>query len=153
MKLEEYFNITGTYELKNGLYNVKGDVELIKQVEKLPVKFGNVSGTFDCFDNELTSLEGSPKSVGGTFDCGNNYLTSLEGCPKSVGGDFFCDNNNLNSIEGCPKSVGGNFDCDYNDLTSLEGYPKSVGGYLNCDEKLYDTKEYKQFLILEKLRN
>ena len=151
MNIEEYFNITGTYELKNGLYNVKGDVELIKEVQKLPVNFGIVSGYFFCC-NRLICLEGAPNSVGGTFDCGNNYLTSLEGCPKSVGGDFFCDNNSLTSIEGCPKSVGGDFYCGNNYLTSLEGYPKLVGGYFNCDKKLYDTKEYKKFLILKKLR-
>ena len=90
MKLEEYFEISGTYELKNGLYNVKGSVKLNKKVEKLPVKFGIVSGY------------------------------------------FYCDNNKLKTLEGAPKSVVGNF---------------------YCDENLYDTKEYKKFKILEKLRN
>ena len=90
MKLEEYFEIEGTYELVDGVYNVKGSVRLIKEVEKLPCKFGKVSGKFYCANNNLTSLEGCPTHVGGIFYCHCNELKSLEGCPTKVG-DFACD--------------------------------------------------------------
>ena len=48
--------------------------------------YGDLSGTtyegsFDCRNNNLTSLEGSPKIVKGDFYCANNKLTSLEGIP------------------------------------------------------------------------
>ena len=110
MKLEDYFKINGTYELIDGVYNVKGSVQLIKAVEKLPVKFGKVSRQFHCFSNELKTLEGSPISVGGDFYCADNKLTSLEGCPTFVDGGFY------------------------------------------CEYHLKRTKEYRQYLIMKKLR-
>jgi len=91
MKLEDYFKIWGTYELKDGVYNVNGDVRLNKCVEKLPVKFGKVTGSFNCSNNNLITLEGCPKIVGREFDCSYNSLTSLKGCPTHVGGNFVCD--------------------------------------------------------------
>tara|TARA_B100001059_G_C17313118_1_gene322953 strand:+ start:232 stop:504 length:273 start_codon:yes stop_codon:yes gene_type:complete len=69
MELEDYFRIYGVYELKDGLYNVKGSVRLKKQVEKLPFKFGKVTGDFSCSHNRLTSLKGSPNYIGSDFDC------------------------------------------------------------------------------------
>jgi hypothetical protein len=152
MNIEYYFDIHGTYELKDGLYNVTGDVELIKKVEKLPVKFGKVTGSFDCDRNNLKSLDGSPISVGFNFYCYANNLTSLEGSPKRVGGDFYCSSNNLTNIEGFPKWVGGDIFCSNNNLTSLEGSPISIGGNFYCDNSLKRTKEYRQYLIMKKLR-
>jgi len=89
-------------------------------------------GYFNCFNSNLTSLEGAPSSVGGDFGCSFNQLTSLEGAPSSVGGHFSCSYNNLTSLEGAPSSVGGDFNCSSNNFTSLEGAPSSVGGYFNC---------------------
>ena len=75
----------------DGSIDVDGDVNLYNEwLDELPVKFNHVSGNFYCGDNNLTTLEGSPKSVGGNFGCSWNNLTTLEGSPKSVGGDFFC---------------------------------------------------------------
>lgn len=65
MNLEDYFVIEGTYELKDGVYNVKGSVRLDKIVEKIPCKFGSVSGNFYCNHNNLISLRGCPSYVGG----------------------------------------------------------------------------------------
>ena len=61
-------------------------------LKKIP-NFGNnyvVTDDFDCSNNQLTSLEGSPKTVGGSFYCYDNQLTNLNGAPKTVGGDFIC---------------------------------------------------------------
>jgi len=132
MKLEDYFRINGTYELVDGVYNVYGDVLIIIDCEKLPVKFGIVTGH---------------------FDCSSNKLESLEGCPISVGGDFYCYKNNLNSLEGSTISVGGDFWCFKNNLTSLEGSTISVDGYFVCDEHLHNTKEYRKYMIMRKLRD
>jgi len=113
--------------------DVDGDVDLSDMgLDKLPLKFGYVSGDFYCGNNELTSLEGAPRKVGGNFYCFNNKLTSLEGSPEEVGGDFYCDDNQLTSLEGCPKKVGGSFDCGYNQLINLEGAPSEVGGDFFC---------------------
>jgi hypothetical protein len=55
---------------QDGTYDVKGNVNLNrKQYSKLPMRFRNVSGTFYCNDNNLTSLNGAPKNVGGDFSC------------------------------------------------------------------------------------
>jgi hypothetical protein len=139
MKIEDYFEI-GKYEIIDGLINTSGGVTLIKEVKQLPFKFGKIGGYFNCYNNQLTSLIGVPKSVTGDFNCFNNQLTSLEGAPKSVGGHFNCSNNQLTSLINGPISVGG-FDCCYNQLTSLIGAPKSVGGYFDCN--------YNQLISLE----
>jgi hypothetical protein len=98
-----YDNIENTlneFGIKNYTINedssvdVNGDVNLGDNgLRKLPIVFGNVSGSFFCSSNKLKSLEGAPQSVGGYFDCSYNQLTSLEGCPKSVGRGFICSNN------------------------------------------------------------
>jgi hypothetical protein len=117
----------------DGTVDVDGNVDLSRQrLSKLPLKFGRVTGYFDCSDNQLTSLEGCPTEVGESFHCDNNQLTSLEGCPTEIGGDFECYSNQLTSLEGCPTEIGGSFWCYYNQLTSLEGCPTEIGGNFFC---------------------
>jgi hypothetical protein len=133
--LAEYFTITGTPTIKpDGTVDIEGDCILIsnKKVNQLPVKFGKVSGNFNCSYTQLTSLVGSPQSVGGNFYCYRNQLTSLVGAPQSVGGDFLCGINQLTSLVGAPQSVGGSFNCYHNQLTSLVGAPQSVGRDFYC---------------------
>ena len=110
--------VIGNYSIgSDGSVDVDGDFWFnSKKLEKLPIRFGRVSGWFNCSYNQLTSLEGSPKEVGGSFDCSENRLTSLEGCPQRVGGNFKCYNSKLTSLEGCPKEVGGHFVCYSNKL-------------------------------------
>jgi len=127
------------YQIKNYTFNddlsidVNGNVNLSYRVlTKLPIKFRNVSGFFDCSGNNLTSLEGCPEMVGGDFNCSCNNLTSLLGSPKTVLGSFYCRGNKLTSLEGGLKTVLGNFNCYNNNLTSLEGSPKTVLGNFNC---------------------
>ena len=103
-----------------------------KFLQRLPFNFKTVEGNFNCYNNNLTSLEGAPEKVGGNFNCNNNNLTSLEGAPKEVGGNFFCDHNNLTTLEGAPIKVGKVFNCCNNNLTSLKGAPKEVGGVFWC---------------------
>jgi len=131
----------------DGTVDVDGDIDLsFKDLAKLPLKFGDVTGDFTCHANFLTTLDGCPKSVGGIFNCCSNNLISLEECPQSVGGDFYCSNNQLTSLEFSPKSVGGDFYCNYNQLTTLEFSPKSVGGDFDCaDNKLKDMYGFPDF--------
>jgi hypothetical protein len=99
----------------DGSISVQGDVDLSsKNLTELPFKFRKVTGNFNCYNNQLTSLNGCPASVDGDFHCFNNQLTSLNGCPSSIGKDFYCNNNKLTSLNGCPASVGGSFNCYYN---------------------------------------
>ena len=110
------------------------------------VNFGVIKGYFDCYNNNLTSLEGAPQEVGKGFDCSYNELTSLEGAPKKVNGYFICSVNKLTSLEGAPQVVGGDFYCNGNELTSLEGAPQVVGGGFYCDEFSTDEWNMKEWL-------
>jgi hypothetical protein len=59
---------------KNGSIDVDADAVIqYMNLEKLPLKFGDVSCDFSCSSNKLTSLEGCPKSVGGYFYCYGNH--------------------------------------------------------------------------------
>ena len=100
------------------------------------IQFGDVTRSFDCECNHLTSLEGSPRSVGGTFRCNHNSITSLEGSPQTVGGDFLCHGNSLSSIKGAPRKVGEDFWCNDNDIVTLEGGPDTVGKDFECENNL-----------------
>jgi len=141
---EDIDSICEKYGIKNytinsdGTVDVDGDVYLSRRkLTKLPLKFGKVSGYFDCRNNQLTTLEGCPQSVVGYFNCSGNQLTILEFCPQSVGGYFNCSANYLTTLEDSTQSVGGHFICSDNDLITLEGSPQSVGGGFSfTDNKL-----------------
>ena len=130
------------FDLPEG-FVIKGDLDLSNRgLEKLPdLSKVKVGGDFDCFANNLTSLEGAPKEVGGDFDCFANNLTSLEGAPEKVSGGFDCSDNQLTSLEGAPKEVAGGFNCFSNQLTSLEGAPKEVGGAFYCSRNQLTSLE------------
>ena len=71
-----------------------------------------VRGYFDCTDNNLTSLKGSPHTVDGFFVCYNNPLTSLKGIPKTVYGNFYIG-----------RSLEAEFSEEYiRSLCNIEGY-------------------------------
>ena len=78
-----------------GEIDVNGDVDLGEdevEFEKLPYKFGTVTGYFDVgYNKKLISLENCPDKVGSWFSCSHcKKLDSLEGCPKEVGWNFYC---------------------------------------------------------------
>ena len=105
------------YTIKDdGTVDVDGSVYLdYCKLTELPLKFGTVTGWFNCSRNLLTTLEGSPKVVYGSFTCNNNRLTSLEEGPENVGFEFVCSMNKLTTLKGCPIKVTGNFYCYDND--------------------------------------
>jgi hypothetical protein len=117
-----------------GKVDVEGNFDCSRQdlTDFKGVKFGRVSGDFDCCNNSLATLEGAPESVGGKFYCSFNSLTTLKGAPETVGGNFYCVDNSLTTLKGGPKTVGGDFICSKNSLTTLEGGPKEVGGEFWC---------------------
>ena len=118
---------------KDGRVDVNGNVNLSGlELTKLPLRFGKVTGSFWCNNNNLTTLEGAPTSVLLSFYCYVNDLTTLKGAPREVGGAFGLFHNNLTTLEGAPKKVGGQFNCNYNKLTSLLGAPRLVGGDFYC---------------------
>ena len=134
-----FVNGPWSYDPATGLVNVDGDADYRsnmsfdegKSENFHGIKFGKVSGFFDCSRNNITNLEGCPEEVGDSFFCSRNQLTSLQGGPKVVGMDYECANNNLVNLEGSPEEVI-DFDCCFNNLTNLEGAPKKVKGLFQC---------------------
>jgi len=130
------------YNIENYSINPDGSIDVDDDyvsiinsgLEKLPLKFGNVSGSFNCDSNRLSTLQGAPQSVGGGFYCDGNKLTSLDEAPQSVGGKFSCFNNRITTLEGGPITVGGGFYCSKNKLTNLVGAPEYIGGSFKCRE-------------------
>ena len=127
------YNIIGWSISDNGLVDVDGSVYLsLSNLNRLPLKFGKVTGNFDCGDCHLTILEGAPQEVVRNFRAYKNNLTTLAGGPKLVRGDFKCFSNQLISLEGAPQGVGGTFDCSHNRLVTLNGAPQTVGRDFDC---------------------
>ena len=99
------------YDINNYIINqdetvdVDNDVDLdSRQLYKLPLKFGKVSGYFVCDNNLLSSLDGSPREIGSTgFGCGNNVIKTLVGGPLIVKGIYYCHDNELTDVVGFPE--------------------------------------------------
>jgi len=131
-KLCNRYDITN-YTINNGVVDVDGSVQLFgKRFTELPLKFGSVTGNFDCSDISLTTLEGSPHTVGGGFLCYMNKLTSLEHSPVKVGENFDVERNQITSLIGCPKSIGDEFIIEQNNITCLDDLPNHLGGRFHC---------------------
>ena len=125
----EIYGISNYTIKDDGTVDVDGSVYIdYCNLTKLPLKFGTVTGWFNCSRNLLTTLEGSPKRVFGTFTCNNNKLTSLEGGPETVGFKFICSHNQLTTLKGCPKSIGRDFICHENRLVDIDFIPDSIEG-------------------------
>ena len=75
----------------------------------LGIRFGKVSVSFNCWGNQLRTLEGAPRVVDGNFSCSKNQLRTLEGSPRVVRGSFWCEGNPLISLEGAPEVIEGHF--------------------------------------------
>jgi hypothetical protein len=83
------------------------------QQQVIPVQFRRVKGTFSVNGCGLINFHGCPETVDGTFACWSNPATSLEGCPKNVGNDFdarwLFGVSNLSGIHKIVKKIGGAF--------------------------------------------
>ena len=124
------YDITGYDINPDGSISVDRSVRLSsRSLKRIPLVFKEVSGSFYCYDNQLTSLRGCPEKVGGSFDCYYNKLSSLEGCPEKVGGSLNCGFNQLTSLRGCPDVY--YFSYRNNQITSFEGIPEFWEGELN----------------------
>lgn len=122
----------GTYSIdSNGTIDVQGNVDIsfmnLSSILKEIGNFGKVTGNFDCSENALISLEGSPSFIGGSFLCQKNKLETLEHCPNNVGSNFYCFGNNLKSLQHSPKTVGLGFFAYSNYLTSIKNSTNSIG--------------------------
>jgi hypothetical protein len=127
MSREEIDKICNYYDIENYTIQPDGSVDVYDDYvfmnqhnfKELPIRFGNVTGNFYCYGNELTSLEGSPHTVGGVFFCYQNKLTSLEHCPTSVGNNFSCNDNDITNLDFIPDHIGGKFTCSNNPIGTM----------------------------------
>lgn len=107
------FNIRNYTIIPDGSIDVYDSVYLDRRnLDRIPIKFNKVSGSFDCSNNNITSLENAPNECFRIF-CNENKLTSLEGCPKVC--SFIA--------------------VHYNPLETLEGFN------LPYDKLVFDNKE------------
>ena len=91
--LDQYTRGTWSVNPTTGLVDVQGSFYCPNQGLKslCGIRFGTVGGGFSCYNNQLTTLEGAPRTVGWTFDCSVNQLTTLVGAPQTVEGNFLGD--------------------------------------------------------------
>ncbi len=130
-----------------GTVNVTGGVYLSgKGLERLPVKFGTVGGSFSCSANRLTSLEGAPSAVGRNFFCHANRLTSLVGVHKiikRIGGTLNIWSNPIESGGISLVLVEGLTDVIFTDGSAFDIINRHLGqgmrGVLQCQEALHDA--------------
>lgn len=114
----------------DGTVDVHHSVNLrIGKLDKLPLKFGEILGSFFITRGNLTTLEGCPHTVQNTFSCSQNKITTLQGGPTTVGGDYICSWNELTDLVGAPTQVN-RFECEFNQLESLKGLPNEIRGSL-----------------------
>lgn len=80
--------VQGTWKLQpDGTVYVKGDIFVaqLPTIQKMPVQFGVVHGSFNCNGSKLTTLVGSPLSVTNDYNCGMcEGVTSLEGITPRI---------------------------------------------------------------------
>lgn len=118
------------YKIKEDLtVDVDGDVDFsVGMLKKIPVKFGKVTGNFNCSYNALNNLTNSPTQIGGIFNCSGNEIYTLIKGPSYVAGGYFCTDNRLENLEGFPMYCEIIFDARRNKLKSLNGCPEKI----NC---------------------
>lgn len=105
MEIED-FEITKNLEV-NIVFNNNGQITDIsnRNLNKIPVQFNKVEGTFKCSNNNLKTLKGCPRVVQDDFYCCNNKITDMKHCPEYIYVDAFFDNNLINTLEYHPKIV------------------------------------------------
>ena len=140
-KLESFGIKNYTINPDNSI-DVNGDVDLLgKDLKEIPFNFRNVSCSFDCSDNKLTSLKGCPKEVGGYFSCSNNNLKDLIGGPQYLYGSYYCHHNCLETLEGCAGDIKGNLYCTFTKLKELD-CSSVIEGDIYCTDNGFKEEPY-----------
>jgi len=92
------------FKIVNNTIDVFGDVKMDNlELSRIPYRFGDIYGDFDCSDNKLKNLINSPKLVDGDFICSRNNLYSLTSGPYVTRG-YFCRNNFIDNLNGLSLS-------------------------------------------------
>ena len=118
-----WFNVTGKVDIKvDGTINIDGDCEMKAanrpHGDRIPVRFGHVSGMFAVSNQGLTTLEGSPATVGREYIAHDNPIRDLKGISS-----FTAEGPSVLQLEDC-------------DLTSLQGIPWASRIYISNNHNL-----------------
>lgn len=120
--LKQYFAYHGDVHIDDqGMVSTTGDVQFLGGHKKLPVRFGEVQGTFKANMRKLTTLVGSPHTVGHQFICWGCPITSFQGGPQKVGAEVYARDCKLINLIGAPECT--ELFVQNNPLKSLEGMP------------------------------
>ena len=123
--LKQYFAYHGDVHIDDqGIVSTTGDVQFTGGQKKLPVRFGEVGGTFKATMRKLTTLVGSPHTVGHQFICWGNQITSLEHAPTKVGAEVYAHDCQLTNLIHAPECT--ELFVQNNPLKSLEGMPANL---------------------------
>ncbi len=146
--LPEIFRIHDYIIHDDGTLSVNTSVELYdRDLYHLPFEFKYVNGMFDCSNNYLTTLKGSPRYVNGALYCYKNNLTTLEGSPDVVAYNFVCYRNKLTSFKGISNPVFGHIESSRNNITDYSHLP-SVHNTIGHEYSTF----YQNTLELEDIR-
>lgn len=152
--LEDIRDMLVDYDIENfivnidGTVDVNGDVNLgyyklkilrFPKLDKIPFKFGRVSGTFTISNNKINSLEGSPYYVGGDFDISMNKIESFKFSPDEVEGTVYASSNKFKSLEFMPSEIKYDFIVYNNPLKELDSV-SNIEGDIFCDPNLDKSK-------------
>jgi hypothetical protein len=79
------YDITDYTIRSNGVVDVRGGCDFSNlQETELPVQFGYVDGSFDCYSSRLQSFTGFPNRIGGNLYLYDSHVYSLHGIEKVV---------------------------------------------------------------------
>ena len=106
LNFNEISSICDHYGISNYSINSDGSIDVDGDVDLRGIRFWDVFKIPGKRNNwTLDRLPLSFRKVSGTFDCRYNNLEFLDGCPIEVGGNFFISDNRLKSLVGCPIMV------------------------------------------------
>lgn len=99
----------------NLVVDVNGDVKLNRKsmdsqtflLKFLPVKFGQINGSFQVANHQLSSFENFPHFVKYELNIYNNEFTTLNGMPSYIGHRFVCGDNLFTSLDGLDGTIKG----------------------------------------------
>ena len=119
----------------DGSIDYAGDVNIAwMKLTNIPFNFRYVSGMFNCSDNNLETLKGSPKTNEMDFRCSKNKLKSLEFGPETIlkyidiGNERYsitCGSNSIASLKMGPTLVPEYFNCEDNNIIILSDYGRN----------------------------
>jgi len=130
-----------TYSVRpDEVIDVDGSVDLREMgIQKLPVRFGKVTGNFFCASDDLTTCDGMPEEVGKDCLLDYNELASFVGVPHRVGQTFTCNGNPVTTLEGLPEFVGLHmYMNELPNIKSLQGFHKIVKNIGTSNDGMFE---------------